>query len=169
MTEERVRASIDYGLYTWHGLALVADAARRVGFNRDLFKVKTTSGKSLLQVSTYYEPYLTKKRTSPHDEYAAHAVDFDQTLSEYRAASEVALRNNPKSKVLQRIVNYGGPTTRGANYDVHITGYNGLTGGVLAPSGATLGDRTRTGRASRTAAASPAPAPRAPARLDSEA
>jgi hypothetical protein len=134
MTEERVRLSIDYGLYTWHGLALIADAARRVGYKRDLFTVKTASGKSLLLVSSYYEPYLTKKRPSPHDELAARpGIDFDRTLGEYRAASEVALRNNPSSKVLRRIVNYGGASMRGANYDVHITGYNGLTGGVNAP------------------------------------
>lgn len=133
MTEERVRSSVDYGLYTWHGLALIADAARRLGFKRDLFTTKTASGKNLLLVSSYYEPYLTKKRPSPHDEAAAHpGAYFDDTLGEYRAATEVALRNNPTSKVLQRIVSYGGPSTRGANYDVHITGYNGLTGGVLA-------------------------------------
>lgn len=133
MTEERVRASIDYGLYTWHGMALVADAARRLGFNRDLFTTKTASGKNLLLVSSYYQPYLTKKRPSPHNEAAARpGIDFDGALSEYRAASEVSYRNNPKSKALQQIVNHGGPSTRGANYDPHITGYNGLTGGVLA-------------------------------------
>ena len=35
---------------TWHGLALIADAARRVGFKRDLFAAKTKSGKSLLVI-----------------------------------------------------------------------------------------------------------------------
>ena len=134
MTEERVRSSIDYALFTWHGLALIADATRRVGYSRDLFATKTASGKSLLLVTSYYEPYLTKKRASPHDEAAARpGVDLDAALGEYRAAFEVAFRNSPKSKSLQRTVNYGGPATRGANYDVHITGFNGLTGGVLAP------------------------------------
>ena len=134
MTEERVRSSIDYALYTWHPMALIADAARRVGYNRDLFTARTSSGKSLLLVSTYYEPYLTKKRPSPHDEAAARGGHpFDESLSEFRAASEVVYRNHPESKVLQRIVTYGGPATRGANYDVHITGFNGLTGGVQAP------------------------------------
>jgi hypothetical protein len=133
MTEERVRASIDYALYTWHGLALIADAARRVGYTPNLFTAKTRTGKSLLQVSSYYEPYLTKKRPSPHDENAARpGIDFDGTLSAYRAASELALRNNPASKVLRRIVNYGGASVRGRNYDPHITGYNALTGGVVA-------------------------------------
>ena len=132
MTEERVRASIDYALYTWHALALIADAARRVGYPRDLFAARAASGKSLLLVTSYYEPYLTKQRASPHDEAAARpGVAFDSALSEYRAAFEVALRNFPKSKSLVRAVNYGGPATRGANYDVHITGFNGLTGGVL--------------------------------------
>ena len=133
MTEERVRSSIDYGLYTWHGMALIADAARRLGYDRNLFTAKTTSGKNLLLVSSYYEPYLTEKRPSPYDEAAARGgIGFDQTASEYRAASEVAYRNNPKSTVLRRIVNYGGASTRGTNYDVHITGFNALTGGVLA-------------------------------------
>ena len=133
MTEERIRSSIDYGLFTWHGLALIADAARRVGYNRDLFTA-TTSGKNLLLVSSYYEPYLTKLRPSPHDEAAARGgADFDAALGGYRAASELAYRNHPTSRVLQRIVNYGGASTRGANYDVHITGFNGVTGGVLAP------------------------------------
>ena len=135
MTEERVRASIDYALYTWHGLALIADAARRVGFKPNLFTATTKSGKSLLQVSSYYEPYLTKKRSSPHDENAARpGIDFDGTLSGYRAASELVLRNYPASKVLRRTVNYGGAAVRGANYDPHIVGYNGLTGGLVAKS-----------------------------------
>jgi hypothetical protein len=134
MTEERVRQSLDYALYTWHPLALIADAARRVGYKTNLWTAKTASGKSLLVVSSYYEPYLTEKRASPYDESAARrgGLGFNEH-GEYRAASELAYRNFPKSAVLRRIVNFGGATRRGSNYDGHITGFNGLTGGVLVP------------------------------------
>jgi hypothetical protein len=133
MTEERIRRSLDYALYTWHPLALIADTARRVGFKKNLWTARTASGKHLMLVPAYYEPFLTEKRASPYDEAAARSGHGFNEEGEYRAAMEVAYRNVPGSAVLRRIVNFGGAKRRGSNYDVHITGYNGLTGGVIAP------------------------------------
>lgn len=130
MTEERVRQSIDYALYTWHGLALIADVARRAGFRPNLFTYRTRSGKSLLIVAGYYEPYLTEKRPMPYAERFGPEGD-DALRAEYRAAMELAYRNAPSFKPPRRIVEFGGPQVRAANYDPHITGYNAVTGGVF--------------------------------------
>jgi hypothetical protein len=127
MIEEDVRSSVDYALYTWHPLALIAAIADVTGYEHDLWTAEAPSGQTLRRPIEYYAPYLTKQENDPYEYDQDH---LDTLLGEYRAAMETAGRRFPDWTLLREIVHYGGDAQRGLNEDVHITGWNALAGAV---------------------------------------
>ena len=126
MTEEPVRQSIAYGLYTWGSMALIADVAAHAGAKENLWTAKTKGGKSMYLPVLAYAGYLREKKLTPYAE--ERDTSYSAKLGEYRAVMELAHKAYPGSKVAREIVQFGGPRTRGTNYDPHISGWNALTG-----------------------------------------
>jgi hypothetical protein len=126
MTEERIRQSITYGLYTWLPLALIADVATHAGFARNLWTAKTASGKSMYLPVVFYAPYLVKTKVTPYP--GERDSQYDAWLAEYRTVMELARKAYPQSKTVRKVVSFGGDVIRGSDYDLHITGWNALTG-----------------------------------------
>jgi hypothetical protein len=124
MVEERVRQSVDYGLFTWHPLALIADVAYHAGYPRNLFTVETKSGKSLELAANYYVPYLGGQKSDPYND----PIDWNQTVYGYRAVFELAAKRMPDSPAIRSLVTSQDPNTRGSDWDPLIVGYNALTG-----------------------------------------
>jgi hypothetical protein len=129
MTEERLRSSIGYALFTWYPLVLIADIARHVGFEQDLWGATTASGKRLSSPIDYYAPFLTEQRGNPYAgrEECCYAP-YPAMVRQYRAVMELAYNALPDSEVLRSVVTHGGDATRGGNEDVHMTGWTALTG-----------------------------------------
>jgi Alginate lyase len=125
MVEERVRQSVDYALFTWHPLALIADVAHHAGYPKNLFTVRTTSGKSLELAAGYYVPYLGGKKSDPYND----PIDWKQTISGYRTVFELAAKRMPDSHAIRSLVISRHGKVRGSDYDPFIVGYNALTGG----------------------------------------
>jgi hypothetical protein len=126
MLEEDVRDSVDYALYTWHPLAIIATVARVTGYQHDLWTATAPEGETMLRPLEYYAPYLTMEKDSPYDYDQDRGLDV--LASEYRATAETAHRRFPESDTIRQIVEHGGPEQRGLNEDQHITGFNALTG-----------------------------------------
>jgi Alginate lyase len=124
MVEERVRQSVDYALFTWHPLALIADVAYHAGYPKNLFTVRTKSGKSLELAADYYVPYLGGQKSDPYND----PIDWNQTVYGYRAVFELAAKRMPDSRAIRSLVTSQDPNTRGSDYDPLIVGYNALTG-----------------------------------------
>jgi Alginate lyase len=124
MVEERVRQSVDYALFTWHPLALIADVAYHAGYPRNLFTVQTESGKSPMLAADYYVPYLNGDKADPYDD----PIDWKQTISGYRTVFELAAKRMPGSNALRSLVTSQDSDVRGSDYDPFIVGYNALTG-----------------------------------------
>jgi hypothetical protein len=130
MIEEELRQSVAYGLYTLHPLMLIADVASHVRYEHDLWRAAVPDGKSLYRAIAYYAPYLTNDRAWPSGYTEPAARSHDSVTSEYRAVMETAANFFTKSKLLQRVVTYGGDSVRAGNADPHITGHNAVTGGL---------------------------------------
>lgn len=126
MTEEGVRQSIFYALYTWAPMALIADVARHAGFKPDLWAVKSQSGKNMYLPVVHYAPYLMKQIPSPYG--SEQDSRYEGWLAEFRTAMELAHKAYPGSATALAIVRFGGDTARGSDYDNHITGWNSVTG-----------------------------------------
>jgi hypothetical protein len=125
MVEERVRQSVDYALFTWQPLALVADVAYHAGYPKDLFTVDTKSGKSLMLAADYYVPYLSGEKADPYND----GIDWEKTMSGYRTLFELAAKRMPGAQAIRSLVTSQNSTTRGSDWDPYIVGYNALTGG----------------------------------------
>jgi hypothetical protein len=127
--EGRGRNDIGYGLLGSDALLVVANVAKHAGFRRNLFAFRTPSGDSVLSPFAYYGRYLSDQRPWPSSDGSfSHK---EGTAATYRAASEVAFKNaGPALKArLGRVVNFGGPGQRGANYDPYIWVYAALGAG----------------------------------------
>jgi hypothetical protein len=124
MVEERVRQSVDYALFTWHPLALIADVAHHAGYPKNLFTVRTKSNKSLELAAAYYVPYLNGEKADPYND----PIDWKQMISGYRTVFELAAKRMPDSHAIRSLVMSQHGHVRGSDYDPFIVGYNALTG-----------------------------------------
>ena len=127
--EGRARNDIGYGLLGSDALLAVADIAKHAGFRRNLFTFTTRHGNSVLAPFAFYGRFLADySRWPASDGSFPHK---EGTAAAYRAATEIALKNSsPALKArLGRVVNFGGPAQRGANYDPYIWLYAALEGG----------------------------------------
>lgn len=127
MVEEDVRHSVDYALFTWQPLALIANVARVSGAEHDLWTAKAPDGQSLRKPIRYYAPYLRRTKTPPRWYWYDHQ-HLGRMLAQYRAVMETATRRFPEWRLLRKVVGYGGYEQRGRNRDPHITFFNSLTG-----------------------------------------
>jgi hypothetical protein len=133
VTDERYRRSIHYGHYAWFPTVLIADVARNAGFRVDLFRYRTKrSGYSVFTPVAYYARYLTTESISAELETTSNGgTSWPKTAARLRAQYEVLYRNASDPalvRILNRVVNYGGPDVRGDNYDVYIVGNGALFG-----------------------------------------
>jgi alginate lyase len=130
MVEEDVRRSIFYGLFTLHPLMLIATVASNSGYTHDLWRAVVPGGKGIYRAIVYYAPYLTNGRAWPAGYTEPSGRSHDSIISEYRAVMETAANFLPGSNLLRNVVGFGGSGVRGSNEDLHISGFNALTGGL---------------------------------------
>lgn len=133
LTEDRYRQSVEYGMFSWSPLVLIADVARRAGYKTNLFTYKSRrNGYTLLTpILDHYARFLTVDTIAREDEKTDYGGDWRKASGRWRAFWEIAYRNSsdpPVVKTLRRVVNHGGPDRRGDNYDIYITNYAALLG-----------------------------------------
>jgi hypothetical protein len=137
--EGRYRNSLGYGAWLPATiLSLVADVAKHVGYEEDLFNHRTERGTRLLQWVEFYEPYFTVQEPYPYPEHETFRAgvksedrDNSAIAAEFRAVAELGLNNvadDDLQAALRRLTTYGGAAQRGRNYDWHILGYNAVLG-----------------------------------------
>jgi hypothetical protein len=132
VSDGRYRQSLEYGMYAWEPLILIADVARRSRFRVDLFTYATRrNGYSILTPVPYFAPFLMSESVTKDLEKTDYGKDWPKAASRWRAVYEVLYRNasDPSTvKLLRKVVNYGGPQRRGDNYDIYITNFGALLG-----------------------------------------
>lgn len=132
VAEDRYRNSIEYGMFSWAPLVLIADVARRAKYRVNLFTYASRRNRyTLLTPLPYYRPFLTSESISPSLEQTAYGSDWSKTASRWRSFWEVVYRNvsEPKAvKLLRQVVNYGGPERRADNYDIYIVNNGAVLG-----------------------------------------
>jgi Alginate lyase len=131
--EDRYRSSVEYGHFSWIPLVLIAELARNVGFRVDLFTYKTRRhGYTIFTPLRYYAPFLSKGSIPSALERTQYGgSSWPMTSARWRSAYEVLYRNatDPTAvTTLRRVVNFGGPSRRGDNYDIYVLGYAALFG-----------------------------------------
>jgi hypothetical protein len=133
MSEGRYRSSIHYGHFAWAPTVLIADVARRAGHRVDLFSYRSRRhGYTVFTPFSYHAPFATRETIPPKFEQTTYGGSrWPEIAALWRAFYEILLRNanNPAlAKRIQAAVNYGGPTKRGDNYNIHVLGYAALFG-----------------------------------------
>lgn len=133
VAEERYRSSIEYGHFAWYPLILIADLARNAGSTPNLFTYRTRrNGYTVFTPLERYAQYVTRESVPAQLEQTQYGGgQWATTAARWRAVYEVLYRNTADpsiSALLRRVVNHGGPTQRGDNYDVYILGHAALFG-----------------------------------------
>ncbi len=130
MVEEDVRQSIFYAMFTLQPLMMIADVARHVGYRHNLWTYHPTASKGILVAVSHYAPYLMGQA----NRFPSYSEPTGRTSADIAAANRSVLESAanavPTSTLLRRIVSYGGPDTRGSNYDPYIVAFNAVTAGI---------------------------------------
>lgn len=131
--EDRLRRSLHYGHFQWMPLVYIADVARRAGHRVDLFTYRTRrNGHSVFEPLAYHGPFLLEETVPSSLELEQYGgPTWPVTAARWRATYEVLYRNATRADDVARlrgIVNHGGPSRRGDNYDIYVTNFAALLG-----------------------------------------
>ncbi|MEX2556598.1 MAG: alginate lyase family protein [Actinomycetota bacterium] len=133
MSEGRYRSSIHYGHFAWAPIVLIADVARRAGHPIDLFAYRSRRhAYTVFTPFPYHARFATSQTIPPNLERTQYGGSrWPEIAALWRAFYELLLRNASDPKLVKRLraaVDYGGPTQRGDNYNIHVLGYAALFG-----------------------------------------
>ncbi len=134
VVEGRYRSSIEYGHFSWCPLAYIADVAKHAGFAHDLFHSRShPHGYNVLTPVGFYWKYLLSETVPAQLEQTQYAGStWPSAASRWRAFYELLYRNSASdpriNNLLVRVLAYGGPKQRAANYDVYLSNFNAVVG-----------------------------------------